>query len=81
MEIPAQLLEQVRFDSWFLNFKLRGGTHYRFSLDSETGRHIDTKSEAETEATKIRAAILAGTFRAKPQAPSVIPAMIAGTSA
>jgi len=32
------------------------------SLDAELGRHIGSKTEAEAEAAKIRAAILAGTF-------------------
>ena len=50
--------------SWFVNFKPRGGTHHRLSLDRELGRHVESKREAETEATKIRAAILVGTFRA-----------------
>jgi integrase len=50
--------------SWFFNFKPRDGTHYRLSLDRELGRHVESRSEAEMEAAKIRAAILAGTFRA-----------------
>ena len=48
--------------AWHFNFKVRGGPPYRFSLDAELGRHIDSKTEAEREATKLRAAILAGTF-------------------
>jgi len=55
--------------SWSLNFKPRGGPHYQLSMDRELGRHIDSKSEAETEATHIRAAILAGTFRVSASEP------------
>ena len=49
--------------AWNFNFKPRGGPPYRFSLDAELGRHISSKTEAEHEATRIKAAILAGTFR------------------
>ena len=48
--------------AWHFNFKPRGGPPFRFSLDAELGRHIDSKTEAEKEATNIRSAILAGTF-------------------
>jgi integrase len=48
--------------AWHFNFKPRSGPPFRFSLDAELGRHIDSKTEAEKEATNIRAAILAGTF-------------------
>jgi integrase len=48
--------------AWHFNFKPRGGPPYRFSLDAEVGRHIDSKTEAENEATNIRSAILAGAF-------------------
>jgi integrase len=47
---------------WHFNFKPRGGRPYRFSLDTHLGRHIDSKSEAEDEAAKIRMSIKAGTF-------------------
>jgi hypothetical protein len=47
---------------WHFNFKPRGGQPWRFSLDVELGRRIASKGEAETEAAKIRAEILAGTF-------------------
>ena len=47
---------------WQLDYKPRGGVRYRFSLDAELGRHIDSKTEAEKLATDIRAAINAGTF-------------------
>src|SRR5258708_1501282 len=52
--------------SWHLNFKPKGGPPYRISLDREVGRHIEGKTEAQAEATRIRAAILAGTFRSTP---------------
>jgi hypothetical protein len=48
--------------AWHFNFKPRSGPPFRFSLDAELGRHIDNKTEAEKEATNIRAAILASTF-------------------
>ena len=59
--------------SWYFNFKPKGGPPYRFSLDAELGRHLDTKTDAEHEATTIRAAILAGTFRRSAVAPVVAP--------
>src|SRR5580704_12094325 len=46
--------------NWYFNFKPKGGPHFRFCLDGEIGRHIDTKTEHE--GTRIRAAILDGTF-------------------
>jgi len=49
--------------AWYFSFKLRGGPRYRFSLDAELEGHIGSKTDAENAATKIRAAILAGTFR------------------
>jgi integrase len=49
--------------AWYFRFKPRGGHRFQFSLDAELGRHIGSKTEAENEATKIRVAILAGTFR------------------
>ena len=33
--------------SWHFNFKPKGGPSYRFSIDSELDRHIESKSEAE----------------------------------
>jgi integrase len=47
---------------WHLNFTPRGGQDYRLSLDVELGRHIDSKTEADAEATRIKSEILAGTF-------------------
>ncbi|OLC84758.1 MAG: hypothetical protein AUH72_00890 [Acidobacteria bacterium 13_1_40CM_4_65_8] len=47
--------------AWYFNFK-HEGIHYRFSLDSESARHVASKTEAESEATRIKAAILSGTF-------------------
>jgi integrase len=48
---------------WHLNYKPKGGPHYRISLDRELRRHVDSKSEAVKEALKIRVAIDEGTFR------------------
>ena len=47
---------------WWLRYKPRGGPHYEVSLDRVLGKHVDSKSEAETEANKIRVLIDAGTF-------------------
>jgi integrase len=41
---------------------MRREPRWQLSLDAELGRHIGSKTEAEAEAAKIRAAILAGTF-------------------
>jgi hypothetical protein len=59
--------------AWHFSFKPRGGRRHRFSLDAELGRHIDSKTEAGNEATKIRAAILAGTFRRASEATPATP--------
>jgi integrase len=48
--------------AWNFNFKLRGGRSFRFSLDAELDRHIETKEEALTAADQIRDQIRAGTF-------------------
>lgn len=48
--------------SWYFNFKWKG-EHYRFSLDKELGKRIDSKSVAETEAENLRTRIRAGEFR------------------
>src|SRR5712692_9959685 len=48
--------------AWYLRFKTRRGPRWQLSLDAELGRHIGSKTEAEAEAARIRAAILAGTF-------------------
>jgi hypothetical protein len=52
--------------SWFLNFRPKGGPHYRLSLDREVGRHIDSKTEAIAEAERIRTAIRNGAFHREP---------------
>ena len=49
--------------SWCFNFKPRGGRWDGFSLDAELGRHLATKEEAKTEVARIKAGILAGTFK------------------
>ncbi|HUR20490.1 MAG TPA: phage integrase SAM-like domain-containing protein [Vicinamibacterales bacterium] len=46
---------------WHLNFKWRG-VHYRLSLDREIGRRLEGKTDARTEAERLRGAIRAGTF-------------------
>ena len=48
--------------SWYFNFKWKG-QHYRFSLDKELGKRIDSKSAAETEAENLRTRIRSGEFR------------------
>jgi integrase len=60
---------------WQLNYKPRGGLPYRLSLDAECGRHISSKTEAQEEADRIRAAIVAGTFRAQTPPPAAVPAL------
>ena len=47
---------------WHFSFKPRGGKSYRFSLDRHLGRHVDSKTEAQTEVAKIKAEIVAGRF-------------------
>jgi hypothetical protein len=49
-------------DSWYFNFKPRGGRAFMFSLDKELGQHIATKEDAKKEADRIRSEIRAGTF-------------------
>ena len=47
---------------WHFNFSWKG-VSYRVSLDRECGRHIDSKTEADTEADRIRGEIRAGRFQ------------------
>lgn len=47
---------------WYFNFKVRGGTAYRFSVDKHEGRHIQSKTDAQALAGDYRKAIRAGTF-------------------
>lgn len=47
--------------SWYFNYKPRGGQSWRFSLDVEAGKHIESKTDAEKIAGDIRTAINAGT--------------------
>jgi hypothetical protein len=58
--------------SWFLNFKPKGGPHYRLSLDQELDRHIDSKTEAIAEAERIRTAIRNGTFPKTPDPDPIV---------
>lgn len=46
---------------WHFSFKWKD-VHHRFSLDRHLNREITSKSEAESEAEKLRVAIKAGTF-------------------
>jgi integrase len=46
---------------WHFNFKWKD-THYRLSLDKHLGKHVDSRSAAETEAERLRLAIKDGTF-------------------
>ena len=46
---------------WHFNFHWQG-TDYRFSLNKHLGRHVDSKTEAEAEADRIRIEIRAGRF-------------------
>ena len=46
---------------WHFNFSWKGAS-YRLSLDRECGRHIDSKTEAETEADRLRGEIRDGVF-------------------
>jgi integrase len=47
---------------WHLNFTHKG-KDWRFSLDRELGRHVESKTEARAEADRLRATIRAGEFR------------------
>lgn len=49
--------------SWHFNFKPKGGQSYRFSVDSEAGKHIESKGDAEALAEGWRSLIRAGKFR------------------
>src|SRR5687767_7776258 len=55
--------------SWHFSFKPKGGQRYRFSVDSEEGKHIEAKTDAEALADTWRSQIRAGTFRRRPEAP------------
>ena len=47
---------------WHFNFSWKGVTH-RLSLDRECGRHIESKTEAQREADRLRSEIRNGDFR------------------
>ena len=53
---------------WHFSFKWKG-KHYRFSLDRELPHRIDSKTEAEAQADRLRIAIREGTFRSAVAAP------------
>lgn len=61
--------------SWHFNFKVKGGASYRFSVDSEAGKHIESKTDAEGLADGWRTAIRNHTFRRRAEAPSDTPAV------
>lgn len=47
--------------AWHVSFMWKGKDH-RYSLDVLLGRHVDSKTEAKTEAERLRTAIRAGEF-------------------
>ena len=49
--------------SWHFNFKPKGGPAVRFSVDTEAGKHIAAKADAENLAHDWRNEIRDGTFR------------------
>jgi integrase len=57
--------------SWHFGFKPKGGPRYRFSVDSEVGEHVASKTDAEARADAWRSAIRAGTFRRQGEEPAV----------
>ncbi len=59
---------------WHLNYKPKGGPHYRLSLEREAGKQIGNKTDAIAEAERIRTAIRKGTFRPTP-APATAPVL------
>jgi integrase len=61
-------------DAWWFAYKPRGGTkRYRISLDRQLGRHLESKTEAESEAGRLRVQIDDGTFRPRGQEPAPTP--------
>lgn len=61
--------------SWHFNFKMKGGPAYRFSIDSEAGKHIAAKADAEALADGWRSQIRSGTFRRALPAVGTAPAV------
>jgi len=57
---------------WHLNFKWKG-KHYRLSLDRELWKHVESKTDAQAEAERIRTEIRAGTFRVQPEPSTPLP--------
>jgi integrase len=60
--------------SWHFNFKPKGGPSYRFSVDSEVGKHIEAKGDAEALADEWRSAIRTGKFRRRSEQIDTVPA-------
>jgi hypothetical protein len=56
--------------SWYFNFSWQGRP-YRFSIDRQVGRRVESRTEAEDIADQIRAAIRAGRFEAGNRSPAV----------
>lgn len=54
---------------WHFNFKWKG-TPYRFSLDRQLGQKVKSKTEARTEADRLRSLIRDGKFAAGAETPS-----------
>ncbi len=59
---------------WHFSFKWQG-THYRFSLDRQLGRHVAGRTQADAESERLRTEIRAGRFR-QPAAPAQEPSGI-----
>lgn len=57
--------------SWHFSFKPKAGQRYRFSVDTEMGKHIEAKTEAEALADAWRSQIRLGTFRRMAEAQPV----------
>jgi integrase len=55
---------------WHFAFQWQG-THHRYSLDRLLGKRIESKTDAETEAERLRVAIKDGTFRKQGEAEPV----------
>jgi integrase len=58
--------------SWKFNFKPKGGPAYRFAVDTEAGKHIEFKTDAEALADGWRKAIREGTFRKVVETPAAV---------
>ena len=59
LRLPTSHLGEVSH-SWHFDFRPKGGPSFRFSVDSEAGKHIAAKGDAETFADAWRSAIRRG---------------------